>query len=154
MIPAKVALKNNATCSGPSAAAVPNSTIVSTSRTISTTTGASASRSVGSRGGRAARARLGGLDVGDEGVVGEPGGLLVRVTGGLGRGEQDPQRRAVVRGRRGVDADLQPGAVAGPGDLLGGVTGAGQQGHGQPRSDDEEPGPAAGGSRDVHLCHR
>src|SRR6516162_7698756 len=50
MIPAKVALANNATCNGPSAAAVPNSTIVRASRPISTTTGASASASEGSRG--------------------------------------------------------------------------------------------------------
>jgi len=47
---------NNATCNGPSAAAVPNSTIVNTSRPISTTTGASASASEGSRGGRLAGA--------------------------------------------------------------------------------------------------
>src|SRR5262249_39633847 len=53
MIPAKVALANNATCNRPSAAAVPNSTIVNTSRPISTTTGVSASRSDGSRGGPA-----------------------------------------------------------------------------------------------------
>src|SRR6516164_6405926 len=50
MTAANVALMNNATCSGPSAAPVPNSTIVKTIRPISTTTGASASSSDGSRG--------------------------------------------------------------------------------------------------------
>src|SRR6516164_369102 len=170
MIPAKVALANNATCNGPSAAAVPNSTMVKTSRAISTTTGARASSSEGSRGGGragtagpggeietdipcpfsclrgAARAFLGRLDVGDEGVVGESGGFLVRVAGVVGRGEQDLQCRAVVRRRRGVDLDLQPRAVAGPGHLLGGVAGAGQQGRGQAGDGEQEeralpPGP-------------
>jgi hypothetical protein len=38
---------------------------------------------------RAARLVLAGLDVGDEGVVGESGGLLVRGAGRLGGGEED-----------------------------------------------------------------
>ena len=48
--PATIALVNSATCSGPFAASIPNSTIVSVSSTISTTTGMSASRNDGGRG--------------------------------------------------------------------------------------------------------
>src|SRR6516225_9925433 len=111
MTAANVALRNNATCNGPSAAPTPNSTIVRTIRPISTTTGASASSNDGWRCGRtgtpgagveggsditlpqlasalwsagfrrAACLWPGGLDVWHEGVVAVPGGLLVRAAG-------------------------------------------------------------------------
>ncbi len=48
--PATIALVSNATCSGPLAASIPNSTIVSVSSAISTSTGMSASRNDGGRG--------------------------------------------------------------------------------------------------------
>ena len=56
--------------------------------------------------GRAARAVLGGLDVGHQGVVGESGGLLVRAAGVPGGREKDLQRGAVAGDGRGVDARL------------------------------------------------
>jgi len=72
MTPAKVALANSATCNGPSAAAVPNSTIVNASRPISTTTGASASASEGSRGGPARDGGPGGEIETDIPPAGQP----------------------------------------------------------------------------------
>src|SRR5580693_1076766 len=51
----------------------------------------------------AARLVLAGLDVGDKGVVGEPGGFLVQAVAGLGRGQVDAKRGAVAGGGGGVD---------------------------------------------------
>src|SRR5271165_3409266 len=56
---------------------------------------------------RAARLVLAGLDVGDEGVVGESGGLLMRPAGCLGCREEDLQRGALAGGRRGINSRLE-----------------------------------------------
>ena len=86
--------------------------------------------------GGAACLLLGGLDVGHQGVVREPGRLLMRLAGCLGCREEGLQRGAVAGGRGGVNSRLELRTVGGPWHLLGRVTGAGQQGRHQAGHDD------------------